>query len=220
MRLGRSVIAALAAWPMLICAGGCGGKPAPWTSHATLTIRNEPGATGAGAVGTYTLADSTVPAGSDGSAEIFLGGDLTPEELSITIGDRPDLGTNVSQFQAIISGYHGAGAYTLTARSGADLAIRVRRPEAYTDTWTLPDSAMAACAAHVISDAAMKDVTIREVKGSITCHRLPGQYLGKPHASAAELSGHFDVFAEVWCGPGNPEEPCRPAPSGTAEGNE
>ncbi len=44
--------------------GGRGGKPSPWTSHARFTI---------GTVGSYTAADSTVPPGIDGNAEIDLG---------------------------------------------------------------------------------------------------------------------------------------------------
>ena len=63
--------------------GGRGGKPSPWTSHAMFTISQ---------VGSYTAADSTVPAGMHGNAEIDLGMGLSGnrKDLVATIGDDPD----------------------------------------------------------------------------------------------------------------------------------
>lgn len=85
--------------------------PAPYTSHATFTISH---------VGTYTAADSTVPAGIHGNAEIDLGMGLSGSrrDFVATIGGDPADDTNVSQWQLIFRGYHGAGPYTVPSASG------------------------------------------------------------------------------------------------------
>jgi hypothetical protein len=202
----------------LLVAGLAGhrGKPAPWTSHARFTIRAEPAGASPGAVRTHTAADSTVPPGIPGNAEIDLGMGLSQHMklFSATIGADPAEDTNVSQFKLLFPGYHGAGSYPLTSASNADMDVSVRDFRGDTDTWSLAHSARAACSVRVTADIPMKDPTIREITGSVTCHRL---YDGNRRTSVTALSARFAVFAEVWCG-GRPVQPCRPPPSGTLPG--
>jgi hypothetical protein len=66
----------------------------------------------------------------------------------------------------------------------------------------------------ITADVATKDPTIRNISGGVTCH---GLYDDNRRTSVTALSGHFAVFAEVWCG-GQRVQPCRPPPSGTLPG--
>ena len=202
----------------LLVAGLAGhrGKPAPWTSRASFTIRAEPAGASPGAASTHTAADSTVPPGISGNAEIDLGMGLSQNMkiFSATIGADPAEDTNVSQFKLLFPAYHGAGAYPLTSASNADMSFSVRDFRGDTDTWSLAHSARAACTVRITADVAMKDPTIRKISGSVTCH---GLYDGNRRTSITALSGHFAVFAEVWCG-GRRVQPCRPPPSGTLPG--
>lgn len=176
------------------------GKPSPWTSRATFTISH---------VGTYTAADNTVPIGIHGNAEIDLGMGLTGDrkDFVATIGDDPDEDTNIAQWQLIFRGYHGAGAYTLPSASGGEVRIMVRDFRGDTDTWDSDGTKAAGCAIRITGDRAMPDPTIREIRGSVSCHSL---YDDSRHTAATALSSHFDVFAEVWCGGDQKTQRCRP----------
>ena len=180
--------------------GGRGGKPSSWTSHARFTIGN---------VGSYTAADSTVPPGVDGNAEIDLGMGLSGnrKDFVATIGADPAEDTNVSQWQLIFHGYHGAGAYAVASTSDSEMHVMVRDLEGNTDTWEMEHSKTAVCAIRITADTAMQDPTIREIRGSVTCQAL---YDENRHTATTALSSHFDVFAEVWCGGGQKVQPCRP----------
>ncbi len=68
---------------------------------------------------------------------------------------------------------------------------------------------MAACLIEVTADAVTKDPAVRQLKGRITCH---GLYDGNWLTSTAELSGQFDVFAQVYCAHGQPVHACRTPP--------
>jgi hypothetical protein len=173
-------------------------KPAPWTSHATFTISH---------VGSYTAADSTVPVGIHGNAEIDLGMGLSGhrKDFVATIGDDPNDDTNVSQWQLIFDGYHGVGTYQAPSAAGGGLRVMVRDAQGNTDTWGTDQSKAAGCAIRITADTAMQDPTIREIRGSVTCHEL---YDDIRHTTTAALSSHFDVFAEVWCR-GQKVQPCR-----------
>jgi hypothetical protein len=95
-------------------------KPAPWTSRARFTLSR---------VGSYTAADSTVPVGIHGHAEIALGMGLSGEEkdFDALIGDDPANDTNVSQWELIVDGYHGVGSYTVApASDNGGVRIMVR----------------------------------------------------------------------------------------------
>jgi hypothetical protein len=179
--------------------GGCGGKPSPWTSHARFTISQ---------VGTYMAADSTVPIGIHGNAEIDLGMGLSGnrKDFVATIGDDPVDDTNVAQWQLIFHGYHGAATYTVASASGGGIRVMVRDLRGDTDTWDSEHSKAAGCAIHVTADTAMQDPTIREIRGSVTCHAL---YDDNRHTVTTALSSDFDVFAEVWCGGNQKVQPCR-----------
>lgn len=172
--------------------GGCASRPVPWTSQARFTISQ---------VGTYTAADSTVPIGIHGNAELDLGMGLAANRTDFvsTIGDDPDDDTNVSQWELIFRGYHGPGGYTVAPGSGngTELRVMVRDRSGNTDTWGSDQSKTAGCTVHVTADQAMADPTIREVRGRVTCH---GLWDAKRRTATTSLSGRFDVFAEVWCG--------------------
>jgi hypothetical protein len=174
-------------------------KPAPWTSHATFTLSH---------VGRYTAADSTVPVGLSGHAEIALGQGLsgTEKDFEAIIGDDPGNATNVSQWTLIFDGYHGAGRYAIAPASG-EMTVTVRNVKGDTDTWQMEHSQAAACTIRVTSDTATKDPTVRELQGTVACRAL---YDANRHTVTTALSSHFDIFAAVWCGgrPGSP--PCRP----------
>jgi hypothetical protein len=168
------------------------GTPSPWTSHARFTLSR---------VGTYTAADSTVPVGIHGDAEIDLGMGLTGnrKDFVATIGGDPTDDTNVSQWQLIFHGYHGVGRYQVASTSGdGGIRVMVRDARSGTDT--------AGCAIRITADATMKDPTIREVRGSVTCH---GLYDDNRRTRTTALSSQFDVFAEVWCGGGQKVQLCR-----------
>jgi hypothetical protein len=179
---------------------GCGGKPSPWTSHARFTISQ---------VGTYTAADPTVPAGFHGNAEIDLGMGLAGnrEDFLATIGDDPADDTNVSQWQLIFRGYHGPGTYTVTPASGGEIQVTVRDYRGDVSTWDSEHSAAAGCAIRITADTAMRDPAIREIRGSLTCHALRDD---RRHTTTTTLSGHFDVFAEVWCRGDQQAQACHP----------
>jgi hypothetical protein len=192
-------------------------KPSGWTSHATFTFGSDPTATGHGATGSYTAADSTVPPGIPGNAEIDLGMGLSGNEkdFSAIIGVNPNDDTNVSQFVLGFDNYHGAGSYPLTSTSHADLNVTVRNWRGDTDTWGMEHSnAAATCAVRVAADAAMRDPSIRRISGTFACR---GLYDTNNHTSTTTLRGRFDIFTEVWCR-GPKVQPCRPPPSGTIPG--
>lgn len=190
-------------------------KPLGWTSHATFTFGRVPAA-GRGATGTYTAADSTVPPGIPGNAEIDLGMGLSGNEkdFSATIGADPNDDTNVSQFVLGFRHYQGAASYRLTSASNADLNVTVRNWRGDTDTWGMAHSAAATCAVRIAADAAMRDPSIRRISGTFACS---GLYDVNNHTSTTTLRGRFDIFTEVWCG-GSKTQPCRPPPSGTIPG--
>jgi hypothetical protein len=179
--------------------GGHGGKPSSWTSNARFTISE---------AGTYTAADSTVPIGIHGNAEIDLGMGLSGnrKDFVATIGDDPADDTNVSQWQLIFRGYRGAGTYTMASASDGGMRVMVRDFRGITNTWDTEHSKAAGCSVRITTDTAMRDPTIREIHGSITCHSL---YDARRHTITTMLSGPFDVFAEVWCGGGQKTQPCR-----------
>lgn len=194
---GLALIGALLAASII---GGCGGKPSPWTSRARFTISQ---------VGTYTAADRTVPIGIHGNAEIDLGMGLSGnrKDFVATIGDDPADDTNVSQWQLIFHGYHGPGTYTVTSASGGGIRVMVRDFRGDTSTWDSEHSKAAGCAIRITADTAMQDPTIREILGSVTCHSL---WDDRGHTTTTALSGHFDVFAEVWCRGDQQVQACRP----------
>jgi hypothetical protein len=194
---------------------GRGSKPPAWTSHATFTFGSSPAA-GRGATGTYTAADSTVPPGIPGNAEIDLGMGLSGSEKDFraTIGADPGDDTNVSQFVLGFRSYHGAGSYPLTSASGADLNVTVRSWRGDADTWGMERSTTATCAVRVAADAAMRDPSIRRISGTFACS---GLYEANNHTRTTTLRGRFDIFTEVWCG-GSKTQPCRSPPSGTIPG--
>lgn len=194
---------------LLMACAACGGKPAPWTSHATFTIENDPGRGE-----TFTAADSTVPRGTDGSGVIYLGVGLSPgqEQFDITIGDDPGQGTNVSQFRVLFLGYHGPGIYALPSGSGtAEVDAAARNFKGSTDKWSTDQSSSAACTVRVTADRATKDRTIRRITGTLACHRL---YDAARRSRSTALTGHFDVFAQVACGGSGPAQPCVTLPPG------
>jgi hypothetical protein len=197
---------------VLIGSAGCRARPAPWTSRATFTVHNQTVGTVADFAGTYTAADSTVPAGNSGTAELDPGTGSSPStvDLGFTIGANPVDGPNVSQFGFDLATFHGVGSYTMTSKQAyhgmGGLAVTVSRPGGYTNTWNLEESSAGVCAIGITADGATSDATIREVRGSITCHRL---YDWNQHTTFAELNAHFDVFAELWCNGDQSVRSCR-----------
>ena len=185
-------------WGGILLVRGHDAKPAPWTSRARFTISQ---------VGTYTAADSTVPVGISGHAEIALGMGLSGNEkdFEAVIGDDPGTASNVSRWELIFDGYHGAGTYPVASGSG-EMTVTVRDLRGNTDTWQMEHSKAAACAVHVSSDTAMTDPAIREIRGTVSCQSL---YDANRHTATTGLSSHFDIFAAVWCR-GQKVEPCRP----------
>jgi hypothetical protein len=132
-------------------------------------------------------------------------------DLGFTIGADPSDGPNVSQFGFDLATYHGAGSYTMTSKQAyggmGGLAVTVRsRWNDETNTWTLEGSSLGVCVIGITADTAASDATIREIRGSITCH---GLYDRNRHTTSADLNGHFDVFAEIWCNGDQPGRPCR-----------
>jgi hypothetical protein len=197
---------------------GCKGKPGPWTSHATFTVVNRPVGTAPDLAGTYTAADSTVPRTEDGNAELAPMGGLPPTiDFIVTIGDVPGQGINVSQFVLLLPNYHGAGGYAFTAKDGnAALDVGARGSfNDHTNSWTTEDSRLTACAVEVSADIATHDATIRQIRGSFTCHAM---HDSSQHTNAAAVHGHFDVFAEAWCAygktPARSHPTCRAQPAG------
>jgi hypothetical protein len=194
---------------------GCGGgsTPAPWTSRATFHVHNKTVGSAPDLAGTYTAADSTVPAGKFGTAQLDPGTSSSrgTVDLGFTIGADPVDGPNVSQFGFDLTTYHGVGSYTMTGKEAyggmGGLAVTVRsRSDDLTNTWTLEGSSRGVCVIGITADAAASDATIREIRGSITCDRL---YDETQHTTSAELNGHFDVFAQIWCNGDQPVRPCR-----------
>ena len=172
---------------LALALGERNNKPSRWTSHATFTFGSDPTAAGHGATGTYTAADSTVPPGIPGNAEIDLGMGLSGNEkdFSATIGVNPNDDTNVSQFVLGFDNYHGAGSYPLTSTSHADLNVTVRNFRGNTDTWGMEHSTAAAtCAVRVAADAAMRDPSIRRISGTFACR---GLYDTNNHTSTTTL---------------------------------
>jgi hypothetical protein len=156
----KAILPVLMAGLLIACAG-CGGARAPWTSHATFTIGNDPGR-----IGPFTSADSTVPPGDDGNAEIDLNFGLSPgtEVFSVTIGDDPGQATNVSQFKFLFPGYHGPGKYVLRSRLGnSEVDASVRKFEGSTNTWSTGKSPLATCTLRVTADRPTKARAIREI---------------------------------------------------------
>jgi hypothetical protein len=196
--------------------GGRGHTRSGWISHATFTIGSDPAVAGHGATGRYMAADSTVPPGIPGNAEIDLGMGLSGNEKDFraTIGADPNDDTNVSQFVLGFDRYHGAGSYPLGSTSDADLNVTVRNWRGNTDTWGIEHSTGATCEVRVAADAAMRDPSIRRISGTFACR---GLYDTNNHTSTTTLRGRFDIFTEVWCR-GPKVEPCRPPPSGTIPG--
>jgi len=211
-RMGRGrVLVSGAAVIGLVLAGcaGSGAKPGPWTSRATFTIRSVSAGARSSLIGTYTAADSTVPYGPDGNAELYQGLDPRPNavmDLSITIGDNPDTGTNVSQFDLFIPAVRGTGTYRVTfADRDEDVDVSVNDwASGVADEWSM-NSRSAACTVKVTSDVAMRNRTIREIKGSFGCR---GLYDSSRLTNTAELTGRFDVFAQIWCDTSPPVRPC------------
>jgi hypothetical protein len=197
---------------LALALGERGTKTPGWASHATFTFGTVPAAAGRGAIGTYTAADSTVPPGIPGNAEIDLGMGLsgTEEDFSATIGADPNDDTNVSQFVLGFDNYHGVGSYPLTSTSDADLNVTVRNWRGDTDTWGVEHSNAATCGVRVVADAAMRDPSIRRISGTFACR---GLYDTNNHTSTTTLRGRFDIFTEVWCR-GPKTQPCRPPPPG------
>jgi hypothetical protein len=165
---------------------GRGSKPPGWTSHATFTFGSVPAA-GRGATGTYTSADSTVPPGIPGNAEIDLGMGLSGNEKDFraTIGADPSEDTNVSQFVLGFRNYHGAGSYPLTSASDADLHVTVRNWRGDAGTWGTERSATATCAVRIAADAAMRDPSIRRISGTFACSGLLRREQPHEHHHAA-----------------------------------
>lgn len=208
---GNAVLPWIVAGVLLMACAACAGKPGPWTSHATFTLKN-----GAGRPETFTAADSTVPRGNDGNGVIFLGVGLSQnrEQFDITIGDDPGQGTNVSQFRVLFTGYHGPGTYLLQAgqdTSPDDVGAAARNAAGSTDKWSMDQSPQAACTVRVTADRGTADRTIRRVTGSLSCHRL---YDLARRTRTTALTGHFDVFAKVACGGVHPTQPCVTPPPG------
>jgi hypothetical protein len=208
---GKALLPGLVIALVLIGCGG--GTPGPWTSRATFHVRNKPAGSVPDLTGTYTAADSTVPAGNSGTAELdpATGSSRGTVDLAFTIGADPSDGPNVSQFGFDLTTYHGAGSYTMTSKEAyggmGGLAVTVRsRWDDLTNTWTLEGSVLGVCVIGITADAATSDGTIREIRGRITCH---GLYDRTQHTTSAELDGHFDVFAEIWCNGDQPVRPCR-----------
>jgi hypothetical protein len=196
----------------LIGCGGCHSPPGPWTSQATFTVRDRPAGTSADLGGSYTAADPTVPAGLTGTAELDPATASLPGtvNLGFTIGANPADGPNVNQFGFDLTTFHGVGSYTMTSRQAyggmGGLAVTVTAGAGITKVWNLEESGTGVCVFAVTTDAATSNATIRELRGSIRCR---GLYDTAQHAASAELNGHFDVFAEIWCNGDQPVRPCR-----------
>jgi len=210
MGRGKALASGLAAIGLVLagCAGS-GAKPGPWTSRVTFTIRNVPAGARSSLIGTYTAADSTVPYGPDGNAELYQGLGPRPNAvmgLGVTVGDNPDTGSNVSQFDLFVPALRGAGTYRITfADRNEDVDVSVNDwASGVTDEWSMNSSA-AACTVRVTSDVATRNPTIREIKGSIGCR---GLYDSSRLTNTAELAGRFDVFAQIWCDTSAPVPPC------------
>ena len=212
--LVMGILAGLAVSALVL--GERGSNSSGWISHATFTFGSVPAAASRGPTGTYTAADSTVPPGIPGNAEIALGMGLSGSEkdFSATIGADPGDDTNVSRFVLGFRNYHGAGSYPLTSASDADLDVTVRNWRGDTDTWGMEHSTTATCAVRIAADAAMRDPSIRRISGTFACR---GIYDTNNHTSTTTLRGRFDIFTEVWCG-GPGTRSCRPPPSGTIPG--
>jgi len=210
MGRGRALASGLAAIGLMLagCAGP-GANPGPWTSRATFTIRNVPSGARSSLIGTYTAADSTVPYGDNGNAELYQGLEPRPNvvmDLSVTIGDNPGAGANLSRFDLFVPALSGAGTYRITFANGnQDVDVSVDDwASGVTDEWSMNSNA-AACTVRVTSDGATRDPTIREIKGSIGCR---GLYDSSRLTNTAELTGRFDVFAQIWCDASPPVPPC------------
>ena len=208
----KALVALSLAGLVLIGCAGC-SRGIRWVSRATFTVRNA-AAGGTDLAGTYTAADSTVPAGSDGNAELDPEGATSPGTVlfEVIIGDNPgESAPNLYQFTLNLPAYHGVGSYTLVSgQSGATFDVTVTaRFSQEQNIWSLGRSKVATCAVAVTADVAMKDPTIRRLRGGITCG---GLYDDRRLTSTATLNGHFDVFAEVWCTGDQPMRPCRTPP--------
>jgi hypothetical protein len=214
VRGGSVLLAGLLAGLALIGCGGCSGS-GQWVSHATFTIRDAAGS-GDNVAGPYTATDSTVPGGTSGNAELQQSSGNPPGTVGfqVIIGDNPDEGTNLYQFTWYLPTYRGVGSYTL--RSGENettfdvtVGSGLTSFAGFTNIWSLERSSVAACAIEITADVAMRDPTVREARGRITCHGLDD---GNSATSTSDLTGHFDVFAEIWCSALAPVRPCRTPP--------
>lgn len=201
---------------MLIGCVGCAPKPGPWTSRATFTVRNAPAGARSSLIGTYTASASTVPYGDNGNAELYQGLEPSPNavmDFGVTIGANPETSSNLSQFSFFVPALRGVGSYELTfADRDEDVAVRVDDLwSGVTNEWSMNSNA-ASCAVTVTSDKAMRNTTIRKISGSISCH---GLYDANLHTDTVELTGRFDVFAQIWCSSTSPNQqvaPCIPEP--------
>jgi hypothetical protein len=201
---------------VLIACAGC-SRASSWESHATFTVRNtapSAHAPGADLAGTYTAADPTVPAGYSGHADVDPNGGSSPGVMlfDVMIGEYPgEQAPNLYYFSLELPNYHGRGWYRLVSgESGASFeAAVVSRFSQWGNGWSTDRSNVAACLIEVTADAVTKDPVVRQLKGRITCH---GLYDNNWLTSTAELSGQFDVFAQVYCAYGQPVHACRTPP--------
>ena len=136
---------------------------------------DQPGQVHLSQVGSYTAADSTVPVGIHGHAEIALGMGLSGQEkdFDALIGDDPANDTNVSRWELILDGYHGAGyvpggVRRPTTAGCASWSVTSRATPTPGDS----DHSKAAGVRHPhqLADAPMTDPAIREIQGTVSCH--------------------------------------------------
>jgi hypothetical protein len=172
------------------------GKPSPWVSQGTFTLRSGTGSL----LGTYTARDPTVPWADQGYADVTPGGG----DFQFDIGGDPGQETNVSQFMVLLAAYHGVGSYTLTTANGSDLTVSTRPFEQYPDYWGLDASFVGirrtqpgSCVLRVTADMATGNPTVRRLTGNVSCDGLYDKNNG---TTSTALSASFDVFAWVFCG--------------------
>jgi hypothetical protein len=187
-----------------IVATGCGGS-SKWESRATFTIDAAAGS-GAKTTGPFAAADSTVPAGPSGNAELqgSTGGKNPTATFQAIIGGSPDDTTTQYQFTLELPGFRGTGSYHLRSdESGTSFEVAVGSNPG--DIWSLDRSHVATCAIAITADAATRDRTIRKITGSISCRGLED---GNTGTTTSALTGHFAVFTQIWCDPLAPVKPC------------
>lgn len=204
MRWNTVIPAGLLSMVVLIAGTGCGGS-SQWLSRATFSIRDGAGS-GATSHGPFTAADSTVPAGPSGNAELQgrTGGPDPTSDFDVIIGGSPDDTTTHYQFTLNLPGYRGKGSYQLrSGESGASFEVAVGSDPG--NIWSLDRSHVAACAITITADAATNDRTIRKVTGRISCTGLED---GNTGTTTSDLTGRFAVFTQIWCDPLTPVKPC------------